>query len=162
MKFKTFATFEDLIKTATKYDVAIQEIEDEKRQIEIVSHIAIYSRSEQKTDPEVTDAIKSLQEQTKELVNELKETKRFFNPRAKEADNRNPRERADGQRRPPQTFNYAPQAVYQPPVSNYVNPSQPPASYPQQFVPQNQYAPPAPQNQYSPYILSEFRALTLQ
>ena len=152
VKFKTFATFEDLIKTATKYDVAIQEIEDEKRQIEIVSHIAGCNRSEQKTDPEVTDAIKLLQEQTKELVNELKETKKFFNPRAKEADNRNPRERADGQRRPPQTFNYAPQAVYQPPVSNYVNPSQPPASYPQQFVPQNQYAPPAPQNQYSPYI----------
>ena len=143
VKFKTFFTFEDLIKTATKYDVAIQEIEGEKRQIEIVFHVAGYSRPEQKTDPEVTDAIKSLQEQTKELVNELKETKRFFNPRSKETDNRNLRERADGQRRPPQNFNYAPQAVYQPPASNYVNPSQPHSSYPQQFVPQNQYAPPS-------------------
>ena len=64
VKFKTFSTFEDLIKTATKYDVAIQEIEGEKRQIEIVFHVAGYSRPEQKTDPEVTDAIKSLQEQT--------------------------------------------------------------------------------------------------
>jgi len=152
VKFKTFATFDDLIKAATKYDVTIQEIEDEKRQIEIVSHIAGYNRTEQKTNPEVTDAIKSLQEQTKELVNELRESKRFFNPRTKEADDRNSKERKDGQRRSPQNFNYAPQAVYQPPVTNYVHPHQPPASYPQPFAPQNQYAPPAPQNQYSPYI----------
>jgi len=31
VKFKTFNTFDDLIKAATKYDVALQEIEDEKR-----------------------------------------------------------------------------------------------------------------------------------
>ena len=146
VKFKSFATFEDLIKAATKYDVAIQEIEDEKRQIEIVSHIAGCNRSEQKTDPEITDAIRSLQEQTKELINEVKESKKYFNSRNKETDDRNLKERNDGTQRPPQQFNYAPQAVYQPPTANFVHPNQPSASYPQSFAPQNQYSPYIPQS----------------
>jgi hypothetical protein len=65
VKFKTFTSFDDLIKAATKYDGALQEIEDEKKQIVIVLHITEYTRrTEQKTDKEVTDQIKQLQEQT--------------------------------------------------------------------------------------------------
>ena len=87
VKFKTFATFDDLVNAATRYDVALQELEDERRQIDIVSHIAEYTRhTEQKTDSEVTDAIKQLQERAKELVCELQETKHAFNKRSKEPE----------------------------------------------------------------------------
>ena len=158
VRFKTFATFDDLIQATTKYDVALQELEDEKRQIEIVSHIAEYTRrSEQKADSEVTDAIKQLQEQTKELVCEVKEIK-AFNTRPKETETRKDepqataRERGSGPRKP-QNPNYAPQPVFYNPYGNFA-PQAPSVQLPQQ----NQYFPPPPppmqqpqQNQYHPY-----------
>ncbi len=120
-----FNTFDDLIKAAIKYDVALQEIEDEKRQIDIVSLIAECTRqNESKTNSEVTDAIKQLEEQTKELVCELKGTKKPFNarlPRESEGQPNDtpsyPKERRDGQRRPPQHFNYTPQPAFYNPIT---------------------------------------------
>jgi hypothetical protein len=111
VKFKTFNTFDDLIKTITKYDVAMQEIEDEKRQIDSVAHIAEYGRSnERKADPEVSEAIKELKEQTKELVYELKENKRTFNAHPKEPEDKRsetqpkPSDRRNGQPESSQYF----------------------------------------------------------
>ena len=151
VRFKTFATFDDLIRTTTKYDVAIQELEDEKRQIEIVSHIAEYTRrAEQKTDPEFTDAIKQLQEQTKELVCEVKEIK-AFNTRSKEFEvqknepQATTREKTNEQRKLPRNPNYTPQPTFYNPYGNF-----PPQIPPMQPSQQSQYFPYPTQNQYAP------------
>ena len=69
VKFKTFSKFEDLIQHATKYEVSIQEMEEEKKEIAYVAHIAGY------TLPPVKSIADTLQEiQSEVLLLKNKET----------------------------------------------------------------------------------------
>jgi Zinc knuckle len=67
VKFKTFHSYEDLVKSATKYDVTLQEMNEERKKIEIVSRIAGFNKQDSSDNSELTSAINQLKEEIAEL-----------------------------------------------------------------------------------------------
>jgi len=137
VKFKTFATFDALIKATTKYEVAILELDEERRQIDIVAQITSHSQNIEKQDEtQMPQYMKEMHDVHKELVAEIKETQKTFFQQwqndLKDQEENTPRKqkttyRNDTQRpQPPYNTDYS----FQPPQYFQQNPDYGPQMHP--------------------------------
>ena len=155
VKFKTFASFDDLIKATTKYEVAIHELDEERRQIDIVAQITSHSQdTNRQCDTQLSQFMKEMNDHHKELVAEIKETQKAF---AQQWRNDFKEKKEDTQRKPSTTTRNDAQRPQLPYNTNY--PPQPPQNFQQNpgYAPQMQPYPPqapvfTPTNFYPPHI----------
>ena len=148
VKFKSFNSYDDLVKSATKYDVSIQEMDDEKKKVEIIARIAGLQQEETTKDSEITTAIKQIKD-------EILQLKEFNKPKTGRNIERNKYVKIE--ENPSNPWPQTPQSY----VPQFGQQMYPQPTYSSTFKPEMQI-PPTPPNQYRPPNFYQPRTPTVE